>query len=91
MKRGPFSTVKALSQPCGNGRWKVMASRNGQGITQIGFLSWTGKSYEAEFPDGSKHVNKHGRDLTWDEAEGVLLLRFLQDENRQTDETIATR
>lgn len=90
MKHG-LNTVRALSQPMGNGRWRVLVSRNGLGAIHIGFLSWNGKSYVAEFPDGSPHEPKDGQDLSWDQAEGVLLLRYLQDENKRTDETIAAR
>ncbi len=78
-----LSTVRAVSQPCGNGRWRVYASESGRGLTAIGLLSWDGKGYRAEFADGSMHENRDKRDLSWDEAESVLLFRYLQQKGEQ--------
>lgn len=82
------ATVRAISQPIGNGRWKVLASRAGRGVFEIGVLTAVGNGlHEVTFPDGTKH----DKNLNWDSAEQLLIFNFLQSENQKLNEKIATR
>ena len=65
-----------------------MVGKAGRGITEIGFIAWQGKAHEIEYPDGRKDEQTF---VNWADAENRLLLEYLKNENKRTNEQIALR